>query len=95
MIPLLVFYVHIVFASWLVTKRWQEEGTGEAVLALVFAGLIFFVGWSMSSFLVRLIMDAPVWGVDEDGASLLLLTCAESVFYYYYLRGEAGEKRAG
>jgi O-antigen ligase len=92
MIPLLVFYVHVVFAAGLITKRWQEEGLSEAILALVFAGLIFFVGWSMTSFLVRLVMNGSVYlGVDQDSASLLLLTCAEALFYYYYYRNESGQ----
>ena len=87
MIPLLVFYVHVVFVAGLFTQRWQDEGLGEGSLAIFFAGLIFFVGWSMTSFLVRLVMhQEAAWGVDRDSASLLLLTGAETVFYYFYFR---------
>jgi hypothetical protein len=89
MIPLLVFYMHVVFISWLFTRRWQDEGLGEGILAVFFAALIFFVGWSMTSFIVKLLMTQEVLlGIDRDSASLLLLTGVEGVFYYFYLREE-------
>jgi len=92
MIPLLVFYAHIVFVAGLFTRRWQDEGLGEGVLAVFFAALIFFVGWSMTSFLVKLLMAEEVMlGLHRDSASLLLLTGVETIFYYFYLR----EERAG
>jgi len=88
MIPLLVFYVHIVAVAAGVTKRWQEEGVGEGILAFFFMGLIFFVGWSISSFLMKLVMDKEGFGrlFDRDAVSLLLLTMAEAVVYFFLLR---------
>jgi uncharacterized membrane protein YhdT len=79
MITLIVFYLHVVGMAYVFTKRWQEEGTGEGLLAVFFMALIFFVGWSMSSFLLRLVMDQEGFGrwFDRDAASLVLLTCAE------------------
>ena len=89
MIPLLVFYAHVVFIAGLFTKRWQDEGIPEGILAVVFSGLIFFVGWSMSSFIIRLIAENGfIAGVDRDSASLLLLTAAEALFYRFYLGSE-------
>lgn len=90
MIPLFVFYLHIVGVATAFTKRWQEEGLTEGVLAVFFTGLIFFVGWSMTSFIMKLIMSREGLGnfFDRDAASLLLLTFAEAVFYYFYLRDE-------
>lgn len=86
MIPLLVFYLHIVAVAAVFTRRWQEEGLGEGFLAVFFMALIFFVGWSMSSFLMKLLMSEQGLGIllDRDAASLSLLTVAEAVFYYYY-----------
>lgn len=85
MIPLLVFYLHIVFIAAVFTKRWQEEGLGEGMLAVFFSALIFFVGWSMTSFLIRLLMsDSAGAMIDQDSASLLLLTGVETVFYFFY-----------
>ena len=91
MIPLIVFYVHIVAIAAVYTRRWQDEGFSEGILAVFFMALIFFVGWSMSSFVMKLIMNAEGAGgaFDRDSASLLLLTGAESVFYYFYIRGES------
>ena len=88
MIPLLVFYIHIVAVSAAFTKWWQEEGFAEGLLAVFFTALIFFVGWSISSFIMKLMMPREGLGIllDRDAASLLLLTASEGVFYYFYLR---------
>lgn len=93
MIPLLVFYTHIVAIAAVFTKRWQEEGLGEGMLAVLFMLVIFFVGWSITSFLLRLVMEQEGLGrlLDRDAASLLLLTAVETVFYYFYFRKEPGE----
>ncbi len=90
MIPLLVFYIHVVAFAAGFTRRYQEDGITEGMLAVFFMALIFFVGWSMTSFLMKLIMGPGGAGpaLDRDSASLLLLTAAEAVFYYFYLRGE-------
>jgi hypothetical protein len=98
MIPLIVFYVHIVACAAGFTVRWQEEGASEGFLAVFFMALIFFVGWSISSFIMKLLMAAEGFGpvFDRDAASLLFLTVAEAVFYYFYLRGDtsAGDDAA-
>jgi ABC-type multidrug transport system permease subunit len=90
MIPLFVFFVHIVAFAAIFTKRWQEEGTGEGLLGLVFALLIFFVGWSMASFIMKVVMQPEGFALwfDRDAAALLLLTAAEGIFYYFYLRND-------
>jgi hypothetical protein len=95
MIPLIVFYLHIVAIAGAYTRRWQEEGLAEGLLAVFFMSLIFFVGWSMASFVMKLFMTAAGAGpgLNRDSASLLLLTAAEGVFYYFYLRGE--ERQTG
>ena len=93
MIPLIVFYLHIVAVAGVYTRRWQEEGMAEGMLAVFFMALIFFVGWSMASFVIRLIMSAAEAG-SRDSASLLLLTGAEAVFYFFYLRGEEKASRS-
>ena len=90
MIPLIVFYIHIVAIAGVYTRRWQEEGPAEGLLAVFFMALIFFVGWSMASFVMKIFMAAGAAGavLNRDSASLLLLTAAEGVFYYFYLRGD-------
>lgn len=88
MIELFVFYIHVVAFATMFTKRWQEEGTSEAFLVVFFMALIFFVGWSISSFLMKLVMEKEGLGVflNRDAASLLLLTLGETILYYFYLR---------
>lgn len=94
MIPLMVFYVHIVGMAAAFTKRWQDEGLGEGFLTLFFMALIFFVGWSMSSFIMKIVMTPQGLGplFDRDAASLVLLAGMEGVFYTLYLRGSDGGK---
>jgi glucan phosphoethanolaminetransferase (alkaline phosphatase superfamily) len=96
MIPLIVFYLHILAFVAVFTKRYQAESIGEGFLAVFFMGLIFFVGWAMASFIMKLLMPeaglAP-W-FDRDAASLLLLTLAEGVLYYFYFRDEANAETA-
>ncbi len=88
MIALLVFYIHVVAIVAMFTKRYQEEGPSEAFLVVFFMGLIFFVGWSITSFLTKLMMEKEGLGFffDRDAASLLLLTVGECILYYFYLR---------
>jgi hypothetical protein len=90
MVELLVFYIHIVGVVTMFTKRWQDEGLSEGFLVVFFMVLIFFVGWSITTFLMKLLMEKEGFGMffDRDAASLLLLTIGESVLYYFYLREE-------
>ena len=90
MVELLVFYIHVVAVVTMFTKRWQEEGISEAFLVVFFMGLIFFVGWSITTFLMKLLMEKEGLGLffDRDAASLLLLTAGESILYFFYLKDE-------
>jgi len=88
MIPLLIFYAHVIAAAALFTKLWQERDFKEGILAVAFLTLIFSVGWSMSTFLLKLIVDEKgfaIW-LDRDALSLLLLGVAEGIFFSYQLR---------
>lgn len=98
MIPLLVFYGHLVTFTAVFTKRWQDEGVGEGLMAVAFMMLIFFVGWSIASFLTKLVMPEEGFGrwFDRDAASLLLLTLAETLFYVLFFRkDQPAEKTTG
>lgn len=97
MVEVVVFYVHIVAFAAAFTKRWQDEGVTEGFLAVFFMALIFFVGWSMTSFVAKWIVAEEGFGplLDRDAFSLLLLTVAEAVFYYFYLKtGRTGAATA-
>ena len=90
MIDLLIYCSHVVVFTAGFTRRWQEAGISEGLLTVFFMALIFFVGWSMSSFIMKLALPPEGWGpaLDRDTAALLLLTVAEGAFYYFYLKND-------
>ena len=90
MIPLIIFYLHIIGISAAFTSEYQKEGTGAAFLSIGFVVLIFSVGWTISTFILKYVMDETGFGIwlNRDAFSLVLLTIAEVVFYYKYYSEE-------
>jgi hypothetical protein len=88
MVTLFVFYIHTIAAVSIFTKRWQESGWGDGILGVGFLALIFSVGWSISTFLLKLIIDEKGFGIwlDRDALSLLLLTVMEAIFFYAQMK---------
>ena len=88
MIPLLVFYIHIVAAAYVFTKRWQNENTAEAFIAVGFMTVVFFVGWTAATFILKLFVDQEGLGklFDRDAMSLMLLTILEAGLYSMYFK---------
>jgi hypothetical protein len=87
-ITLLIFYIHVVAAVTIFTKRWQEADWKEGLLGVVFVVLIFSIGWSISAFIMKWFVSEKgfaVW-LDRDTLALLLLLVLESVFFYVQLR---------
>src|SRR6267143_3793531 len=84
MITLFILYLHTMAAVALYTKRWQGSNWKEGLLAVGFLLLIFSVGWTMSTFLVSLVVSERGFGIwlDRDTLALLVLTMLEAVFYY-------------
>lgn len=89
MVSLLVFYLHTVAAVYAFTDQYQEEGVGAGTLAVAFMGIVFSVGWSISTFILKYLISEKGFGIhfNRDAISLALLTAGEGVFYYFYLRG--------
>lgn len=86
MISLIVFYLHIVGVSAAFTSEYQKDGVGAGLLNVGFVVLIFSVGWSITTFLLKYLIGEQglsVW-LNRDAMSLLLLTAGEGVFYYMY-----------
>ncbi len=83
MITLLIFYMHTIAAVTFFTKRWQDASWKEGLLAVGFLLLIFSVGWTMSTFIVSLLIGDKGFGpwLDRDTLSLLLLSGLELGFY--------------
>lgn len=89
MVTLFVFYLHTVAATYAFTDQYQKEGVGAGMLSVAFMAIIFSVGWSISTFFLKFAVSERGFGryFDRDAMSLVLLTVAEVVFYYFYLRG--------
>jgi hypothetical protein len=95
MIPLLIFYVHIVGITAAFTSEYQKEGLSAGFLSVGFFVLIFSVGWSISSFMLKYLIDAPGFGLwlNRDTLALVILTVCEGFFYFFYFK-ESDEQTA-
>lgn len=88
MITLLIFYAHTIAAVVIYTKRWQETDWKEGLLGVGFLLLIFSVGWSITTFIVKLLVSEKgfaTW-LDRDTLALLLLAVIEAVFFYVQMK---------
>jgi hypothetical protein len=94
MVTLFVFYIHTIAAVYAFTDQYQEEGVGAGTLAVAFMAIVFSVGWSISTFVLKYLMTEKGFGIylNRDAISLALLTIAEAVFYYFYLKGSVKKK---
>lgn len=88
MIVLCIFYLHVVAAAYVFTKRWQETNTKEAFLAVGFMALVFFVGWSVATLVLQLFIEQEGLGkwFDRDAMALVFLTVLEIVLYAMYFQ---------
>ncbi len=88
MIPVLIFWLHITAGVYLFVRRYYEETLGEAFLSLGFAAIIFTAGWTLSSFIIRIVFGQKGLGIilNGDSLSLMLLTIFEAVFYKIWFR---------
>jgi hypothetical protein len=86
MIPLIIFYLHIVGLTAAFTTEYQKEGVSAGFLNVGFVVLIFSVGWSISTFILKYLIGPEGFGVwlNRDALSLVALTAGEAVFYYFY-----------
>ena len=95
MIALIIFYLHIIAVTALFTYHYQRDGLGGGLLTVGFFGIIFAVGWSISTLLLKLVIAEQGFGImlDRSALSLALLTAAEAVFYHFYYRGSDAVKK--
>jgi hypothetical protein len=91
MIPLIIFYLHIIGITAAFTSEYQKEGLSAGLLSVGFVVLIFSVGWSISSFVLKYLIGEAGFGLwlNRDSLSLLLLTIAEGLFYSLYFKESA------
>jgi hypothetical protein len=86
MISALIFSAHIIFILVIFTKKWQDESIGSAFTNLALIVILFAVGWSVATAVVKLFIDSKGFGIQFDGdtISLTLLSIVEYFFYKFY-----------
>jgi hypothetical protein len=95
MITALIFTAHMVFMAVIFTKKWQDESLSSAFINIALIIVLFAVGWSISTSLVKLVIDSKGFGIqfDADTISLTVLVICEYFFYkFYYGDDEKGLK---
>ncbi|MSP64316.1 MAG: hypothetical protein EXR24_01120 [Ignavibacteria bacterium] len=88
MIPLIIFYLHIVAALYILTYQYQKENIASGFVSLSFFLLIFSVGWSICTYISTLILEPEGFGfyLDRNTISLILLSVSEATFYFVFFR---------
>jgi len=90
MISALIFAAHLIFITVIFTKKWQEESLSAALINVALIIILFSVGWSISTTIVKIFFDSKGLGIhfDADTISLTLLSIAEFFFYRFYYKEE-------
>lgn len=90
MITALIFTAHLVFILFIFTKKWQNESLQTAFVNLALIIILFSVGWSISTMILKIFIDESGLGIhfDRDTISLTLLTIVEFFFYKIYYSDE-------
>src|SRR5574338_1462145 len=88
MISAFIFFLHLIFALVIFTKKWQSENFKSGILNLGLIGVLFAVGWSITGIIAKIVMEEKGLGLyfDRDTFSLTLLTIGEYFFYRIYYR---------
>jgi hypothetical protein len=88
MISALIFFLHLIFALVIFTKKWQDENVSSAMLNIGLIGILFAVGWSITGMTVKAVFEPEGFGIyfDRDTLSLVLLVIGEYFFYRMYYR---------
>ena len=93
MIELLIFHFHIVGALYAYTKRWQEAGVKEGLLAIALIGLVFVIGWSITGAIANVVFP-PAWEsvwFRKDTLGLVLLFIPEVIFFKVFFLKNTNE----
>ncbi len=86
MISALIFAAHLVFVTYIFTKKWQDESLSSAFINLALVIVLFAIGWSISTSVVKIFIESKGFGIhfDADTISLTLLSIAEYFFFKFY-----------
>ena len=90
MISAIIFAAHLVFMCVIFTKKWQDEKLSSAFINLALMIILFAVGWSVATSVVKIFFDQKGFGIqfDADTISLTLLSISEYFFYRFYYKDE-------
>jgi hypothetical protein len=88
MISAFIFFLHLIFALVIFTRKWQNDNLRSGVLNLGLIAVLFAVGWSITGIIAKVVMEEKGLGLyfDRDTFSLTLLTIGEYFFYRIYYR---------
>ena len=92
MFELLIFHCHIVGALYAFTKNWIRRSFKEGMLSLGIIGLIFTIGWAITSPVAQFIMPDKWVTIyfSKDTLSLVMLFIPESIFFYLFFVKDRG-----
>ncbi|MCK9211743.1 MAG: hypothetical protein M0P61_12970 [Ignavibacteriaceae bacterium] len=98
MITAFIFFLHYIFTIIVFTKKWQDENLSGAALNVGLIGVLFAVGWTMTTMIAKIVMEPEGFGIfyDRDTFALTLLSVAEFFFYRMYYKDfftEAGTEK--
>ena len=94
MIIALIFFLHLIFALVIFTKKWQDENLSTAFLNVALILILFAVGWSIAGIIAKLILEPKGFGyyLDRDAFSLIILSTGEFFFYKFYYKEKIQEE---
>jgi hypothetical protein len=86
MISAFIFFAHLIFITYIFTKKWQTESISSAFTNAALIIILFTVGWSITVMIGKAIMEKEGLGLyfDRDTFSLVLLSIIEFFFYKVY-----------
>ena len=91
MVPVVIFYAHVIFLAYVFTKNYIEQNFVSAFLSSIFIVIIFSVGWTLSEFILSLFMESQGLSLlfPRAAFSLLLVSVLEVTFYTFYFKRTA------
>lgn len=86
MIAALLMTLHLIFIVYIFVMKYQEESLGSAFLNVALIIILFTVGWSISSSIVKIFFNSEGISLElnSDTISLILLSIGEFFFYRFY-----------
>ncbi|MCX6148962.1 MAG: hypothetical protein NTX22_00390 [Ignavibacteriales bacterium] len=86
MISAFIFFAHLIFITYIFTKKWQTESLSAAFVNAALIIILFTVGWSITGMIAKALMEKQGFGLyfDRDTFSLTLLAIGELFFFRMY-----------